>query len=467
MSDEPITQDQPDTPPADEPDSPASEQQAGGHVIQPPPPDEDVPEWLQRIRAKRTAEQRARGQFPKRERPPTPPADAPVDEPAEAVTQAPADEAAPDRPTEPPPLLGLDDVPEWVNEQSQAARAPRADDPPWLKAALAAAQASEDETAAPDEIAPAPAPDDDASDETSPEADEESLRQRRTRRRRARQSEARRGGAVGTVQALVIVLLAAFLVATIFTFWTPASFLSDAAREDLRPAYATLNAQSYATPVPTPVWMRRVGIVSGHWGDNPLFPGVDDPGAVCEDGLTEAEINRDVAQRVVQALSGRGYDVDLLDEWDPRLQGYEASALLSIHADSCYEFDQPGATGYKVAPPASRVTGRADDARLTRCLIQHYGDLTGLGLHPSITRDMSEYHTFGEIAPITPAAIIEIGFMFEDRAILTERPDLLAEGIVAGMLCFLENPLPTPLPPVTPWPTALYTPTPLETPNPS
>ncbi|MBN1964896.1 MAG: N-acetylmuramoyl-L-alanine amidase, partial [Anaerolineae bacterium] len=367
--------------------------------------------------------------------------------------------AVPQRTAEPPPLLSLEDeVPAWLRAAPDDNGDASANDaPPWLQAILAEKQRGPRAAAK-----PLAAADDEAEDD-----DPESLRQRRQRVRRERDAAARRGGAVGAFQSVLIVLAAAFLVATIFTFWTPASFLSDEARDDLAPAYATLNAQSYATPVPTPIWMRRVGIVSGHWGNNPLFPGVDDPGAVCDDGLTEAEINRSVAQLVVQALSGRGYDVDLLDEWDPRLQGYEASALLSIHADSCYAFEQAGATGFKVAPPASRATGRADDERLTGCLIQHYGEITGLPRHPSITRDMSEYHGFGEIAPLTPAAIIEIGFLYEDREILTTRPDLLAEGIVAGLLCFLENPLPTPLPPVTPWPTALYTPTPLETPNPS
>jgi hypothetical protein len=52
---------------------------------------------------------------------------------------------------------------------------------------------------------------------------------------------------------------------------------------------------------------------------------------------------------------------------------------------------------------------------------------------------MHGYHAFLKINPKTPGAIIEMGFMAADRYILVNRPDLLAEGIVAGLLCFLER----------------------------
>ena len=40
--------------------------------------------------------------------------------------------------------------------------------------------------------------------------------------------------------------------------------------------------------------------------------------------------------------------VDVLDEFDPRLNGYRALLLLSIHADSC-DYINDEATGFKVA----------------------------------------------------------------------------------------------------------------------
>src|SRR5690606_34394711 len=78
--------------------------------------------------------------------------------------------------------------------------------------------------------------------------------------------------------------------------------------------------------VVTPNWARRIGIVSGHRGPE------NDPGAVCDDGLTEREINFAVAQLVVRSLREQGYSVDLLDEFDPRLTTYQAAALVSIHS---------------------------------------------------------------------------------------------------------------------------------------
>ena len=48
--------------------------------------------------------------------------------------------------------------------------------------------------------------------------------------------------------------------------------------------------------------LRRVGVVSGHRG---IYPGtgLPDPGAVCEDGLTEVEVNAQIAEKVVEWLN--------------------------------------------------------------------------------------------------------------------------------------------------------------------
>ena len=171
-----------------------------------------------------------------------------------------------------------------------------------------------------------------------------------------------------------------------------------------------------------------VGVVAGHKGY--------DPGAVCDDGLTEAEINYAVASEVVKLLDRRGVQADLLDEFDTRLSGYQADALVSVHADSC---SVPGATGFKVARVTSSAIPEAED-RLVECLNQEYGIYTGLLQHPaSITDNMTDYHAFREIAPLTPGAIIEVGFMLEDRYLLESKPKIVARGVAAGILCFLKE----------------------------
>jgi N-acetylmuramoyl-L-alanine amidase len=171
---------------------------------------------------------------------------------------------------------------------------------------------------------------------------------------------------------------------------------------------------------------RHIGVVAGHSGN--------DSGTVCLDGLTEASVNLRVAQLVVQGLQQRGATVDLLQEFDPRLAGYQADAFISIHTDSC-KVDITF-TGYKVA---SLEGGSDASAQFVSCLWQTYGAATGLPTHEAtITSDMRGYHAFHEIAPDTPAAIIEIGFLNADRQLLTEHPERPAEGIIAGFECFLS-----------------------------
>ncbi len=248
------------------------------------------------------------------------------------------------------------------------------------------------------------------------------------------------------VRVLPTVLGVAVLLATLFTAWTPAGLFSGSLPEKLS---LILTSQPENNPaVSTPYPQLRIGIVAGHWGY--------DSGAVCRDGtgqvtLTEAEVNLKIATIVQQQLTQKGFQVDLLQEFDTRLNGYNAVALVSIHNDSCDYIDDQ-ATGFKVsAAMDTRDLNRA--ARLTGCLRDRYARITGLPFHiGSITSDMREYHAFTEIDKNTIAAIIETGFLNLDRQILTTRPDLIANGIVQGIECFVnnENIEPTPIPTFAP-----------------
>ncbi|MCU0503969.1 MAG: N-acetylmuramoyl-L-alanine amidase [Anaerolineae bacterium] len=113
---------------------------------------------------------------------------------------------------------------------------------------------------------------------------------------------------------------------------------------------------------------KRIGIVAGHSGS--------DSGAVCPDGLTEAQVNRTIAEAVVKELTQRGARVDLLDEFDNRLRAYRADAFVSIHADSC----QVNLSGFKVA---SLEGGSDASARLADCLWREYELATNLPRHPT------------------------------------------------------------------------------------
>jgi len=174
---------------------------------------------------------------------------------------------------------------------------------------------------------------------------------------------------------------------------------------------------------PAPI---RIGLIAGHRES--------DSGTECADGLTEVEVNTAVAEQVVQRLRESGIDVDSLDEFDSRLDGYTASALVSIHSDSC-DFINELATGFKISGSPN-----IDSSPLSICIEQEYGAATGLPYHPhSITPHMTDYHAFREISPSTQAVIIEIGFLNQDRELLTEGSETVVDGLYNGLQCFLAG----------------------------
>ncbi len=241
--------------------------------------------------------------------------------------------------------------------------------------------------------------------------------------------------AVGWVIRSVVVI--AFLAALAVPMgWLP--ILSVAPVEGVggsgggRPGVTVRTLAPTATTTPLPLFTPtphtiRVGIIAGHTGS--------DSGALCPDGLREVDINLGIARRVVALLESEGWEVDLLEEFDERLSGYRADALVSIHADSC---NVPNKSGFKVAQAESGYNVEAED--LVNCIIDRYAEWTGLAFDPNtITYDMRRYHAYYEIDRNTPAAIIEVGFMKEDRVLLTQKQDVVARGIVDGIKCFIEG----------------------------
>lgn len=236
-------------------------------------------------------------------------------------------------------------------------------------------------------------------------------------------------------QFFTILAVAAF-AATVFTAWTPGRYQPAGS-----PVEATLAAVAAGEPaaqpssapaaaIKTPRAVKLIGIVAGHWRH--------DSGAVCSNGIQEVDVNLSIASIVQKMLVEQGYEVDLLEEFDRRLSGYDADVILSIHNDSC-EYVNDQATGYKVATSLANLQPERS-ANLAACVRGRYGTITGLPVHStSVTIDMTEYHAFSEIDQNTPAAIIETGFLNLDQQFLTERPEVAAQGIVSGITCFLNN----------------------------
>ena len=241
---------------------------------------------------------------------------------------------------------------------------------------------------------------------------------------------ARRSRPLRAVQATIGI---AILLATLFTALPSRGLVSGDFYERLSLVLTPRAGEN--VPLSTSQPQIRIGIVAGHSGN--------DSGAVCVDGndnvtLTEADVNLEIAALVQQQLTQKGFEVDLLREFDSRLNGYRALAIVSIHNDSC-EYVNDQATGFKVAAALNtHDLNRAN--RLTACLVDRYQRMTQMNFHAgSITGDMREYHAFHEIDPTTVAAIIETGFLNLDREILTRRTDLVAGGIVEGIMCFANN----------------------------
>src|SRR5512136_905667 len=117
------------------------------------------------------------------------------------------------------------------------------------------------------------------------------------------------------LRAIQTTLLVAVLLATIFVAWTPSS-LTTASFSDRLALLLTPQAPRDLASTPQPA--LRIGIVAGHSGN--------DSGAVCVDNtgkvtLTEAEVNQQIATLVQKKLVQDGFQVDLLNEFDTRLNG--------------------------------------------------------------------------------------------------------------------------------------------------
>ncbi len=206
------------------------------------------------------------------------------------------------------------------------------------------------------------------------------------------------------------------------------------------------------TPTPSPTATPQppqVAIIAGHWSkDDPQgVTTIHDTGAICDNGLREVTINKAVADKVVALLRARSYRVDLLEEFDPRLKrdnpDYAPTVLLAIHSDSCVHGpDYPLATGYKIAH-AEPSDNPLEDDRLVACLRRDYDTVVKpykLTFNENtITPDMTEYHAFREVVKATPSAIIELGFMYNDRTILLRHQDELARGLANGLDAFLNQ----------------------------
>lgn len=199
----------------------------------------------------------------------------------------------------------------------------------------------------------------------------------------------------------------------------------------------------YATPTPRPSGTPpRVGLQAGHWQTENMpdelarFRTATGANA---GGYSEAEVNLDIANRTAELLRAKGIEVDVLPAFVP--PRYDADVFVALHADGSSDTWR---RGFKVATPwrsspASEMLGAA--------LTESYGRGTALPWDDTITRNMRGYYAFNfgryqhAISRTTPAVILELGYLTndEDRAFLTQQPDVSAAAIASGIERYLAE----------------------------
>jgi hypothetical protein len=195
----------------------------------------------------------------------------------------------------------------------------------------------------------------------------------------------------------------------------------------------------------------RVGLQVGHLKSSEVpdeFPGIRRNGAgTSYKTISEVSINYNIATRTAKELAalgeqalGRPIVVDILPATIPA--GYVADAVVAIHADGNPNKKK---RGFKVASP------RRDFAQISAALEVSLRDTyaleTGLPEDVIPTTNMRGYYAFNwprfkyTIHPMTPAAIIEVGFMSNkaDREFLLTQDSKAARGIARGIIAFLAQ----------------------------
>jgi N-acetylmuramoyl-L-alanine amidase len=252
-----------------------------------------------------------------------------------------------------------------------------------------------------------------------------------------------------------------FFYATIATIAAILAVLTFAGSPDGSPSYAHLLLRAalfsrlaprippltpaFLTPPPLTADSRlirpwRVGIQAGHWQIDQLPDELQrlrtDTGA-SYGSLQEVDVNLRIARSVAANLGRAGVVVDLLPATLP--PGYDADALLAIHADGGGQNER----GFKVSVPwrasaASRLLGDSIE--------RAYGELSGIPADRyGVTYNMRGYYAFSwyrfehAAAPSTPAAIIETGYITSpaDRRVIVDDPETAARAITAGIIRYL------------------------------
>ncbi len=227
------------------------------------------------------------------------------------------------------------------------------------------------------------------------------------------------------VQTVVSIAL---VMATLLTLWNPRKVFNTPSLSALVEAKATEAALEVEEQSDQGT---HIALLVGHWEDS-------NPGEVCADGLVEADVNHAIAVLVAEKLEKEGYSVDMFPEYDLNFLNYEGLAFIAIYSGSCVESPLPP-SGFKVGGSFSAQNPDLVD-RLATCISQEYQAATNLPFtYEVISAEHASYHIFRDISANTPAVRLEMGSLKTDRTLLVDQAEKTADGIAAGILCYLNN----------------------------
>jgi N-acetylmuramoyl-L-alanine amidase len=254
----------------------------------------------------------------------------------------------------------------------------------------------------------------------------------------------------GTKVATLVLIGLNAIALTILAFVAAGQFNAPpaAVKSAVSPPPPAAAAARGSFPLPKP-WFTpltgtiRVAIQAGHWKNDELprelrhLIGVS--GAEVQ-GIEEYEINKAVADALARRLARAGIQVDVLPATVP--PGLRADLFLSIHSDWA---DRSKNHGWKVSPPAkpSKASQRLSDA-----LAASFAAESAIRQDVAqISDNMYDYYAFNatkyrhSIDPLTPAAIVELGFMSNPAEFkrLRREPDWWAAILERGLRSYLAT----------------------------
>ena len=224
-----------------------------------------------------------------------------------------------------------------------------------------------------------------------------------------------------TGRVLQTVILIAAVLATLFTLWNPYKLFS----QDNITQSDQFNTSDLETSE-----QKTIGILVGHWNV--------DSGSVCENGITEADVNEAIANQVSIKMNALGYPVRLFAQTDLDLINFRGQVLVAIFSGPC-ENTPANKSGFTIGTILNASDLNASNA-LAVCMGEIYQSSTDLDFtYEIITPDHSAYTLFEMVNPGTPMIYLEMGSLYLDQTLLLEESEKVANGIVNGILCYLDT----------------------------